>query len=244
LTEQQARNLKNEIMMRAGAAPTSTGARPVASTLAEFVAQHFMGQHVDLLKKAGRLHYKTYLKNHVLPGLGALKLKDVTHDDIQRLIRLKQNAKPKLIRLKEEVPDALSPQTLRHIRNACSAIFRLAIIHKLHAGPNPAQYVRLPEMKRQPKRALTLDECRVLLPALATPVREMALLSICTSMNFAEMTGLIWRRLNMTPEPGTTDGESLPAFSLRVAQNFFAGEYGSVKCKSRQRTCAPAARRG
>ena len=72
-----------------------------------------MFEHVALLKKAGRLHYGTYLKNHVLPGIGTLRLKDVSHDDIQRLIRLKQSVKPRLIRLKEEVPDALSPQTLR-----------------------------------------------------------------------------------------------------------------------------------
>ena len=53
------------------------------------------------------------MKNHVLPGIGTLRLKDVSHDDIQRLIRLKQSVKLRLIRLKEEVPDALSPQTLR-----------------------------------------------------------------------------------------------------------------------------------
>ena len=235
LTEQQARARKNEILVSEGATAISTGARPVSPTVAEFVVQRFMPEHVELLKKAGRLHYGTYLKNHVLPGIGPLRLKDVSHDDIQRLIRLKQNAKPRLIRLKEEVPDALSPQTLRHIRNVCSAIFRLAIIHKLHPGPNPAQYVRLPKMKRQPKRALTPEECRMLLPALTTPVREMASLSMCTSMNFAEMAGLVWQRVNLTAEAGTADGENLPAYSLAVRQNYFAGEYGSVKSESRER---------
>lgn len=235
LTEQQARALKNEILVQAEVVPLRVTARPIALTVAEFVAQSFMPEHVTVLKKAGQLHYKTYLKNHVLPGIGALRLRDVAHDDIQHLIRLKQQAKPKLIRLKEEVPDALSPQSLRHIRNVCSAVFRLAIVHKLHPGPNPAQYVRLPEMKRQAKRALTLEECRVLLPALATPVQQMALLSICSSMNFAEMAGLVWRRVNLTPEPGTADGESLPAHSLAVRQNYYGGEYGSVKAESRQR---------
>ena len=113
LTEQQARARKNEILVSEGATAISTGARPVSPTVAEFVAQRFMFEHVALLKKAGRLHYGTYLKNHVLPGIGTLRLKDVSHDDIQRLIRLKQSVKPRLIRLKEEVPDALSPQTLR-----------------------------------------------------------------------------------------------------------------------------------
>jgi hypothetical protein len=90
-------------------------------------------------------------------------------------------------------------------------------------------------MKRQPKRALTVEECRVLLPALATPVGEMALLSICTSMNFAEMAGLRWRRVNLGATPTTADGDNLPAFSLRVAENFYGGQYGSVKSQSRQR---------
>jgi hypothetical protein len=64
----------------------------------------------------------------------------------------------------------------------------------------------------------------VLLPAFAAPVREMALLSICTSMNFAEMAGLRWHRVNLEATPTTTDGESLPPFSLRVAENFFGGQ--------------------
>src|ERR1017187_3782960 len=107
---------------------------------------------------------------------------------------------------------------------------------KLHQGPNPAEYVRLPEMKRQPKRALTLEECRVLLPALATPVREMAALSMSTSMSFAGMAGLVCLRVNLTAEAGTADGENLPAYySLAVRQNYFAGEYGSVKSESRER---------
>jgi integrase len=89
-------------------------------------------------------------------------------------------------------------------------------------------------MKCQPKRALTLEECRVLLPALATPVREMASLSICTSMNFAEMAGLVWQRVNLTAEAGTADGENLPAYSLAVRQHYFAGEYCSVKSESRE----------
>jgi hypothetical protein len=87
LTEQQARARKNEILVSEGATAISTGARPVSHTVAEFVALRFMPEHVALLKKAGRLHYGTYLKNHVLPGIGPLRLKDVSHDDIQHLIR-------------------------------------------------------------------------------------------------------------------------------------------------------------
>ena len=101
LTEQQARARKNEILVSEGATAISTRTRPVSPTVAEFVAERFMPEHVGLLKKAGRLHYGTYLKNPVLPGIGPLRLKDVSHDDIQRLIRLKQNAKPRLTRLKE-----------------------------------------------------------------------------------------------------------------------------------------------
>jgi hypothetical protein len=54
-------------------------------------------------------------------------------------------------------------------------------------------------------------------------------------MNFAEMAGLVWRRVNLSAEPGTTDGESLPVHRLSVRQNYYAGEFGSVKAESRQR---------
>jgi hypothetical protein len=51
----------------------------------------------------------------------------------------------------------------------------------------------------------------------------------------AEMTGLVWSRLNLTAEPNTADGENLPPYSLAVRQNYYAGEFGSVKSQSRQR---------
>jgi integrase len=233
-TEQQARARKIEILAQAGVGLVAP-ATVAPPTVSEFVSRLFLPEHVSLLKRAGQLHYQNHLKNHVIPSIGTLKLKDVTHQDIQRLLFQKQQAKPKLTRTKEEVPARLSSQTLRHIRNVCSAIFKLAMIHGLHPGPNPAKYVKLPEMKRQPKRALTLDECRTLLPALVSPVKEMAMLSVLTSMNFAEMAGLTWARINLTEEHMTTDGGNLPPLSLIILQNHYAGEYGSVKAAARER---------
>src|ERR1035437_4064278 len=54
-------------------------------------------------------------------------------------------------------------------------------------------------------------------------------------MTWGERAGFVWQRFNRTAEAGPADGENLPAYSLAVRQNYFAGEYGSVKSESRER---------
>jgi integrase len=63
----------------------------------------------------------------------------------------------------------------------------------------------------------------------------MVLTAILTSMNVAEICGLQWKRVNLSDEWTTVDGEALPPLTLAVRRQWYRGEYGTLKKKSRKR---------
>ena len=104
----------------------------------------------------------------MVPALGDLRLRDVTSDHVQALVRTK-------------IEGDYSVQTAVHIRNAISAVFNHAKLKRAYSGDNPTQGVRLPEMQRKESHALSFDQGRDVLARLPSPVGEMALLSMTTS---------------------------------------------------------------
>ena len=48
----------------------------------------------------------------------------------------------------------------------------------------------------------------------------MALLSMMTSLNVAEMLGLRWKRVNLTDQTVMTEGEILPPHCLAVGETY------------------------
>jgi integrase len=219
LTEKEARRLGWENFLSkldAGVcAPHS------AITIGNFVEQRFLPEHVTLLKRSGRTHYESMLK-HVLPALNHLRLKDTTSTEIQKLVSSMLAAN-------------YSVQTVKHVRTTVSAIFTHAKRLGCHSGDNPAKLVRLPEMVRKQAHALSFDQAVAALAVLKSPAREMVLFAILTSMNIAEICGLLWKRVNLTEQFTTVDGESLPPLTIAVRGQWYRGEYGSVKAKSRRR---------
>jgi integrase len=216
-------------------------------TLSDFVERKFIPEHVAMLKIAGRTHYHAILK-HVLkpedvdrmflvpaekskaklktingwPYLGDLRLRDARQDDIQRLISAALNR-------------GYSTQTVKHIRNVASAIFTHAKRKQWYSGDNPASFVTLPEMSRKEAHALTFAQMKAVLAAMRHPEREMALIAVLTSMNVAEICGLQWKRVNLTDAWANVDGEAVPPRTIAVRKQWYRGELGSVKKKSRIR---------
>ena len=229
LTEKEARRLGWENFLSkldAGVcAPHS------AVTIGNFVEQRFLPEHVALLKRSGRAHYESMLK-HVLPTMRHLRLKDVTPADIQRLVS-------------SMLAKRYSVQTVKHVRTVISAIFTHAKRLGWHTGDNPAKLVRLPEMVRRESHALSFEQAIATLTALNSPAREMVLFAVLTSMNIAEICGLQWKHINLTEQFTTVDGESLPPLTIAVRSQWYRGEYGTVKAKSRRRNLpVPALLRG
>ena len=224
------------------------------ATLREFVERKFIPEHVALLKKGGQIHYgmrneKTGeysgLFRHILPAVGAMRLRDITPSDLQQLVSGLMVEKRKKVGKKLTVTRApASVQTRLHVKNALSAIFEHAIAIEWLNSRNPAKSVKLPEMQRKVLHALNLEQGAALLEALPTPAREMAMVSMLTSMNIGEVCGLQWKDLNLTDAWQMCDAETIPPTSLIVRQQWRLGEYTSLKETSRARTLPLAAALG
>lgn len=222
-------------------------------TVAEFVERRFIPEHVAMLKVAGRIHYESILP-HVLEGIperrrtfqgrkmkdgkwledkneqaiprhfgiGKMRLRDVTQEQAQQLVS-------------EAIRRGYSVQTAKHIKNVISGIFTHAEEKGWLSGRNPAYFVNLPEMERRPARALSFEELKTLLQSLELVPRTMVLCASLTSMNIAEVCGLRWKRVNLSADPITVDGESIPGFTAAVREQWHRREWGSVKAKARRR---------
>lgn len=221
-------------------------------TVAEYVERRFIPEHVALRKASGRTHYEQMLE-HVLRGIpekrrsfkgktivngqwvdegaeiprrcgiGRMRLRDVGQEEAQRLVS-------------EALRRGYSVQTAKHIKNAVSAIFTHAEEKGWFSGRNPAHFVHLPEMERvRPVRALSFEELKSLLQMLKPGAKCMVLCASLTSMNIAEICGLRWRRVNLSPNAVVVDGESLPGWHAMVREQWHRKQYGTVKAKARRR---------
>lgn len=219
VSKREAQRIAREILMRVD----DQAQRPASlATVAEFIEARFKPDVIWALKHAGQKHYEYILGKHVIPALGDQRLRDVTNDDVQALVKMKIEAR-------------YSVQTAVHIRNAISAVFNHAKLKHAYSGDNPAWGVRMPEMQRRETHALSFEMGRDLLMLLPPIVRTMALLSMTTSLNVAELAALRWKRLNLTGEVVVVGGEVLQPWTLAVRENYYRGKFGSVKARSRRR---------
>lgn len=174
------------------------------ATVADFVKAKFEPEVVWSLKATGgQPHYKYLLEKHVLPAIGALRLRDVTLAHIQKLIAQRY---PKY-----------SVQTLVHIRNCVSAVFRHAKACQWYAGDLPTEGLRLPEMRRKERRALGREQAAAIITALRSPYRELAFLLATTGLRIGEACGLRWKRVNF--ELGT----------LEIRESYIKGKWSTTK---------------
>jgi len=191
-------------------------------TVGEFIERRFKLDVIWALKHAGKKHYEYILSKHVVPALGDVRLRDVDTDKVQALV-------------KQKIEAGYSVQTVVHIRNAISAVFNHAKLKRAYSGDNPTQGVRMPEMSRKEAHALSFQMGSDLLMALPPTTRTMALLSMTTSLNVAEMLGLRWKRVNLTDAIAIVGADVMKPWSLAVRENYYRGQFGSVKAKSRRR---------
>ena len=197
--------------------------KPSSAMLVEdFVKVKFQLEVIDKKKPAGKKHYKSMLKL-VLPEFGKRRLCDIQTDDVERLVA----------DIKEQ---GYSHQTAIHVRNCVSAIFRLAKKKKLYTDENPARDIDMgegPVVRRKP--TYSWKQAAAVIARLKSPAREMAELSLATSMNAAEMCGVRLKWANLTPEILVVEGEVLAPYTIGVRENFYEGEFGSLKAGSRCR---------
>lgn len=186
-------------------------------TVREFVRKYFEPDVVyEMRSTGGRPHYEYLLEKHVLPAIGDLRLRDTTADHVQALMRQKLKT--------------YSTQTVTHIRNCISAIFRHAKGRRAFTGDLPTEGVRLPEMVRVNRRALTWEAAKAIIEGMKSPYGDLAFMLAATGMRIGEACGLRWKRVNFSETDIIfLDGIALPPLSLMVSEVYTKGRWGSPK---------------
>jgi integrase len=181
------------------------------ATVAEFVTRKFLLDHVALKRKKTRLHYEFILRAYVLPAIGAMRLRDVKREHVQRLASAM-------------IARGLSVQTTTHAINGVSVIFSMAEDLEWSQG-NPARRIHLPEMTRKFRANLTWPQVQAIASILKDPYASVIIVLAQTGMRVGELFGLKWKWVNLSDRKVDVDGYQIPAYTILVRENFTAGEW-------------------
>lgn len=192
------------------------------ATVEQFVRACYLPGHVALKRPAGQIFYRSILRNHILPALGALQLREVTKGAIQTLLAAKAKA-------------GLRKETVTHIRKCVTGIFQYAKILGYWRGELPTEGTRVAGADAKPQRALTITEYHNLLRLLPARYQPLITLMVCTGMRVGETLGLTWEYVNLTEEQKQVDGMILGPYSLGVAKTYSNGHWGPPKTPKSRR---------
>jgi integrase len=124
-------------------------------------------------------NYRCIVHQHLIPALGSKRLRDLTPDDVDTLIRLKFEAK-------------LSYSTVLRIK----MILQRALRHAERYGyvtRNVAQYVDLPRKPQRQGRSLTLEQAAALLEvAKGERLEAVIVTGLMLGLRPGELLGLQW----------------------------------------------------
>jgi integrase len=188
----------------------------------EFAQTRYLPASQMYLRPGAQKIYEFVLRRYVMPEIGSLRLADITHEIVQGLVA-------------KMLARGYSVQTAKHAKMVTHRVFVHAERVGAFRGRLPTEGIRFPAMVRREKHALTIDQARSVLANLRSPYREMALISMTTSMNVAELFGLKWKRINLSSEAALCDGELVPPESLMVRESYYEGAFGPPKTLNRKR---------
>lgn len=175
------------------------------ATLNQFIDARFRPDHIANLKQSGKDHYKWCLW-HIMPALGGYRLKEFNQQLAQYFLTTKSKQ--------------MSAQSVRHLRNALSAIFKHAKGCGFWRGDVPTEYCKTPEVHEKKAIALTQDQVARLLLHMADPYRALTMLIASTGLRIGEAVALDWEHVD------------LKARVIRVRKNYTHKRWGTLKSKN------------
>jgi integrase len=197
-----------------------------AATVNQFLKAKYEPDILPLHKKHGREDKVSILKQHVVPAIGAKKLRDVGVETVKRL-------------LQEKLAGGLSTQRVKHIRNTISSIFRYARELGFFSGQLPTDFRWRVKMQRVRRRGSLLFEQAYLLmealPELAVLIRFL----LVTGCRVGEACGLRWRNVNLSGEAVMSGETRIPPRTVAIVEAWVRGEYTSVKVEGAHERLMP-----
>lgn len=155
-------------------------------TTFEEAAQLYIELHVEVYCKSSTTDgYKGYLKNHILPYFGQMRLIDISHMIIQRFVMIKTK-------------EGLSNQTINHLIILMGAIFNKMVDDNVVAK-NPVAKIKKLKLITQEMRFLEKKEIFAVLNTAKVHYPEfypLLFTAIFTGMRQGELLGLQWDKIN------------------------------------------------
>lgn len=154
-------------------------------TVKEWLYEWFEVYSLPNIKQSTAISYEGYIRNHTIPELGDVKLKDVKYDMLQKFFNKKAQK--------------YSPKTVRNLRTMLHKAFKDAYLNDL-IEKNFVEFVRLPTVIHPEMRVLTVNEQKKLIAELNRTEEQFAFgifLCLMTGIRIGELCGLQWKHIDI-----------------------------------------------
>lgn len=154
-------------------------------TVKEWLYEWFEVYSIPNVKQSTAISYEGYIRNHLVPELGDIKLKDLRYDILQKYFNVKAQK--------------LSAKTVRNIRTMLHKVFKDAMLNDL-IEKNYAEHIRLPAVYQPEMRVLTISEQKLLIAELDRSEEQFAIgiyLCLMTGIRIGELCGLQWKHIDI-----------------------------------------------
>ncbi len=162
----------------------------------------------DTVRESTYASYRRMVGNHLVPGVGRLKLAKLKPGDLRRLYREKLNS-------------GLSTRTVRYVHTIVKKALKDAV--RMEAIPrNPADAVDPPKLRQEEMHPLSANQARALLRTAATSgnrLEALFVVAVHTGMRPGELLALRWEDVRF---------EGTPAM-LEVRRSLSASQFTATK---------------
>lgn len=181
-------------------------------------------EYIGYAKTNTLISYRAFVKNHIRPGLGAVRLKELHPHMIQHFIN-------NLTRLDGKGP--LSPVTVLDLYKVLHVALEKAV--ELDYIPkNPADHCVLPRMEREEIHPLTDEQAAAMIQAAAGKrIEHLVTLALFTGFRLSEMLGLTWDAVDF--------GKGTITVDKQLAADFINGPMFATPKSGKPRIVTPAA---
>ncbi len=160
---------------------------------------------------------QSLFKTWIQPAIGDIPLTKISQMDLERLKKTMMTAEK-------------SARTIHYAFSVISQVWAMARAGRLVSGPSPTRDVSLPKLQNERIRFLSHEEAALLLEKLkakSVKLYRISFLSLNTGGRFSEITGLIWRDVNMGAGTitfrNTKSGKDRTIFMTKGVRDMFKG---------------------
>jgi integrase len=148
----------------------------------------------DTVRSSTYASYERMVNNHLIPGVGHVKLSRLKPADLQRLYREKLDG--------DASKSGLSTRTVRYMHTIAKKALRDAV--RMEMLPrNPADAVDPPKLVQEEMHPMSAEQVKALLGAASERLAVLYTVAVHTGMRPGELLALRWNDVDLEASPAT-----------------------------------------